>query len=90
MLDFEHHKNRERRLDETHINRNLAVLVIQKLRNVVAAFLEDLLAEEHCGRSSIDKEVIVRNIIAISNVLPPIVPKVEDTRLNSQPSKISC
>ena len=83
------------------VDGNLALLVVQEVIQIHAAFLEDRLAQlDRFGRSckksasharrlwagpTVNEEVVVGDVVAGSHVGAPIIPEVERAGLDSEP-----
>ena len=71
------------------VDRHLSVIVVQPRVNVLAAFLQDLLAQNDRCRRCVWKEVIVRNRAIRTNSCSTVVSKVKDARFHTEPTQIS-
>lgn len=61
--------------------------MVEPTVNVFAAFLENLLSQNHGGRRSIRVEVILRDVATLTNCSSTIVSKVENPCFDTQPRK---
>jgi hypothetical protein len=72
------------------IDGDLSVLVVQKVKDVLAALLEDLVPKHYRRRLGVDMEIVLRDLFAGTDDAASIVAEVKDVGLDAQPTQVSC